>query len=175
MRKEKRKILSPLLSFLTLPPLQGFSSGETNFHFHQFFSNFLRYSSSNFLLSHLYNIFAMNFPDSSSLLKFLSFTISIFSYLFTSAFILSLNSSSTSSAFPKSSFFFQVSCSTVNPFHCTKYFSTPLIFFLFNIFSISHSLTPSISISFSSSFFLSPYLLLVLYYLTDIYNWMDSY
>ena len=69
IRKEKWKILSPLLSFLTLSPLQGFSSRETNFHFCQFLSNFLRYSSSNFPSSHLYNIFAINFPGDSPLLK----------------------------------------------------------------------------------------------------------
>ena len=41
----------------------------------------------------------------------------------------------------------------LNPFHCTKYFSTSLIFFLFRIFSTSYSLTPSTSIGFLSSFF----------------------
>ena len=149
-------MLSLLLTFLTLPPFQGFSSGETDFHFHQFLSNFLRYSFSNVPLSHPYNIFTVNFSGSFSLLKFLSSVIFIFSYLLTSTCILPSNSSSTSSVFPKSSFFFQVSCSTVNPLHCTKYFSTPLIFLLFNIFLISHSLTPSISIGFPSFFFCPP-------------------
>ena len=153
MRKENRKILSLLLSFLILTPPQGFSSRETDFHFCQFLSNFLKYSFSNFPSSHPYNIFAVNFSGNSPLLKSLSSAISIFFYLLTSAFILPSNSSNTSLAFPKSSFLSQVSCSTVNSFHHTKYLSTPLIFLLFNIFSISHSSTPSISIGFPSSFF----------------------
>ena len=153
MREENRKISSPLLLFLTLPPLQDFSSGETDFHFRQFLSNFLRYSSSNFPSSHSYSIFAINFPGNSPLLKSFSSAISSFSCLLTSVFILPSNSSNTSLVFPKSSFLSQVSCSAVNPFHHTKYLSTSLIFLLFNIFSISHSLTPSISIGFPSSFF----------------------
>ena len=146
-------MLSPLSLFLTLPPLQGFSSRETDFHFHQFLSNFLKYSSSNFPSSYPYNIFAINFPGNFPLLKSLSSAISNFSCFLTFAFILLLNSSNTSSVFPKSSFLSQIPCSTVNPFYCTKYLSTPLIFLLFSIFSISHSLTPSISIGFPSSFF----------------------
>ena len=146
-------MLSLLSSFSTLPSLQGFSSGETDFYLCQFLSNFLKYSFSNFPLFHSYNIFAVNFPSSSLLLKSLSSAISIFSCLLTSAFILLSNSSNTSLAFPKSSFFSQVSYSAVNPFQCTRYLSTPLIFLLFNIFSIFHSLTSSISIGFPSSFF----------------------
>ena len=138
---------------MTLSPLQGFSSRETDFHFCQFLSHFLRYSSSNFPSFYLYKIFAINFPNSFSLLMSLSFTISIFFCFLTSAFIFPSNSSSTSSAFPKSYFFSQVSCSAINLFYHTRYFSTPLIFFLFNIFSIFHSLTPSTSIGFFSSFF----------------------
>ena len=139
--------MSSLFVFLTLPPLQGFFSRETDFYFCQFLSNFL--------LSHPYNIFAVNFPGSSSLLKSLSSIISIFSYFLTSAFILPLNFSNTSFAFPKSSFFSQMSCSTINPFHHTKYLSTSLIFLLFNIFSIFYSLTFSTSIGFPSSLFYS--------------------
>ena len=153
MREGNRKILSPLLSFLILPPLQGFSSRETNFYFCQFLSNFLKYSSSNFPSSYLYSIFAINFSGNSSLLKSFSSAISSFSCLLTFVFILPLNSSNTSLVFPKSFSLFQVSCSAVNLFHCTKYLSTLLIFLLFNIFSIFHSLTPSISIGFPSSFF----------------------
>ena len=148
-------MLSPLPSFLILSSLQGFFSRETNFHFYQFLSNFLKYSFSNFLLSHPYSIFAVNFPGNSPLLKSLSSAISNFSCLLISTFILPSNSSNTSLAFPKSSFFFQVSCSTVNLFHYTKYLSTPLIFLLFNIFLISYSSTSSISIGFPSSFFCS--------------------
>ena len=153
MSKENKKSLSLLLSFLTLPLLQGFSSRETDFHLCQFLSNFLKYSSSNFPSSYPYNIFAIKFPSNSPLLKSFSSVLSNFSCLLTSAFILPSNSSNASLAFPKSSFLFHVSCSAVNPFHCTKYLSTPLIFLLFNIFSIFHSLTPSISIGFPSSFF----------------------
>ena len=144
-------MLSSLLLFLTLHPLQDFSSGETDFHFHQFLSNFLKYSSSNFPSSQPYNIFTVNFPGNFPLLKSFSSAISSFSYLLTSAFILPSNSSNASLAFPKSSPFSQVSCSVVNLFHRTKYLSTPLIFLLFNIFSISHSLTPSIYIGLFST------------------------
>ena len=126
---------------LTLSPLQDFSS------------NFFKYSSLNFPSFHLYNIFAINFPSNSPLLKSFSSTISNFSYLLTSVSILPSNFSNTSLMFPKSSLFFHVLLSTINPFHHTKYFSTPLIFLLFNIFSTSHSLTPSTSTGLPSSFF----------------------
>ena len=155
MRKENRKILSLLFAFLTLPPLQGFSSRETDFYFCQFLVNFLKYSSSNFPSSHPYNIFAINFPSKSYLLKSLSSIRSNFSCLLTSAFILPSNSSNASFTFYKSSLFLHVSLSAINPFHCTKYFSTSLIFLLFKIFSTSHLSTPSTSTGFSSSFFWS--------------------
>ena len=151
MSKENKKSLSPLLSFLTLS-LQGFSSRETDFYLCQFLSNFLKYSSLNFPSSHPYNIFTINLPGNSPLLKSFSSILSNFSCLLTSVFILPSNSSNTSLAFPKSSFLSYILCSTVNPFHYTKYLFTPLIFLLFNIFLISHSLAPSISIGFPSSF-----------------------
>ena len=167
-------MLSPLSLFLTLFLLQGFSSGETDFYLHQFLSNFLKYSSSNFPLSHPYNIFAINFPGNSPFLKSFSSAISNFYCLLSSIFILSSNSSNASLVFPKSSFLSHVLFSAVNPFHCTKYLSTPLIFLLFNILSISHSSTPSISIGFSSSF-LFLHLFLVSCYLTNVHNQMDSH
>ena len=139
---------SLLLVILILLFLQSFPSGETDFHLCQFLSNFLRYSSSNLLLSYLYSNFAIYLPNNSSLLNSLSSTISILSYLLTSAFICPLNSSNASFVFSKFSLFSHVSCSTVNSFHHTRYLSTPCIFLLFNIFS----LTPSISIGFPSSF-----------------------
>ena len=148
----KEKSLSPLLLFLTLPPLQGFS-GETDFHLHQFLSSLFKYSSSNFPSSYLYNIFTINFPSNSPLLKFFSSAISIFSCLLTSTFILPLNSFTNSLACSRSFFLSHISLSAVNLFHHTKYFLTPLIFLLFNIFSTSHSSTPSTSIGFPSSFF----------------------
>ena len=160
MRKEKQKKLSLLLVILTLPHLQGFSFRETDFHFCQFLSNFLKYSSSNFLSSHPYNIFAVYFPSNSSLLKSFFSTISSFSCLLTSTSILPSNSSNAFFAFSKSSLFSHVSCSAVNPFHCTKYLSTPLIFLLFNIFSTSYSLTPSTSIGFPSFPPFVPYIVL---------------
>ena len=153
IRKENNKKLSLLFTILILLPFQGFSSRETDFHFHQFLSSFLKYSFSNFPSSHPYNIFAINFPGNSLFLKSLFSTISSFSCLLTSAFILPSNSSTASSAFSKSSFFSQESCSAVNSFYYTKYFSTPLTFLLFSIFSTSHSLAPSTSIGLPSSFF----------------------
>ena len=126
------------------------------FYFLQFFSNFLKYSSSNFLSSHLYNIFTIYFPSSSSLLNFLSFDLSNFFYLLTFVFILSLNSATNSFVFFKSFFFSQLSCSTINLFHHTKYFTTSLTFLLFKIFSTSYSSTSFISISLASSFLCFP-------------------
>ena len=157
---------------LTLPPSQGFSSGETAFHLLQFLSNFFRYSSSNFLLSYLYNIFTVNFSSSSPLLKSLSSAMSIFSCLLTSTFILPSNSFKASPAFFKFSFLSQVSPSDVSSFHQTKYFSTPLIFFLFRIFSTSHSFHFH---GFSFLFLLPLYLLLISNYLAHIYYWMNSH
>ena len=143
---------STAFNFDITPPLQGFSSKETDFHFHQFLSNLLRYSSSNFPLSYLYNVFAVYFSSNSSLLKFSSI-LSNFSCLLISALILLSNSPTASLAFPRSSSLFHVSCSAVNPFYCTKYFSTPFIFLLFKIFSASYSSTPLTSIGFASSLF----------------------
>ena len=146
-----KKKLSLPLAILTLPPLQGFSSRETAFHFCQFLSSFFRYSSSNFLSSHLYNILAVNFSGNSPLLKSLSSAFSIFSYFLISIFPSKF--ANASSAFFRFSLLSHMSPFAVNLFHRTKYFSTPLIFFLFKIFSISHSSTSSTSISFLSSFF----------------------
>ena len=123
------------------------------FYFLQFF---FKYSSSNFLSFYPYNSFAMYFPSSSPLLKSFSSAISIFYCLLTSIFILPLNSSNASLAFPKSFLFFHMLLFAINPFHCTRYLSTPLIFLLFNIFSTSHSLTSSTSIGFPSFFFCPP-------------------
>ena len=139
--------LSLLSVILILPPLQGFSSRETDFHL---LSNFLRYSASNFLLFHPYSNLAIYFHG--SLLRLYS----SLSCRLTSTFNLPLNSSTNFFVFSKSFFFRHVSFSAVNPFHCTKYFFTPLTFLLFSILSISHSSTPSISIGFSSFFFCPP-------------------
>ena len=102
----------------------------------------------------IYNIFVVNFSGSFLLLKSLSSTISIFSCLLISVFILPSNSSKASPVFFRFSFLSYVSSpSAINPFHCTKYFLTSLIFFLFKILSTSHSSAPSTSIGFPSSFF----------------------
>ena len=157
-----RKELSPYLATLTLPPLQGFSSGETDFHLCQFLSNFLRYFVSNFLLSYPYSIFVIYLPGNSILLN--SFALwfnplfcSQFtsSCLFISVLILPSKSFTNFFAFFK---FFSLSHMppfAVNPFHYTRYFSTPLIFLLFKILSTSHFSTPSTSTGFPSSLFCS--------------------
>ena len=126
------------------------------FHHFQFFSNFLKYSVSNFLSSYSYNIFAVYFPGNSFLLKSFSSTISNFSCYLTSASILLLNSATNSFVFSKSSFFFQLLCSAMNPFYHTRYFITLLILLLFKIFSTSYSLTFSTSTGFTSSFSCPP-------------------
>ena len=125
-------------NILTLLPLQGFSSRETNFHFCQFLSNFLRYSLSNFLLLHPYNIFTVYFSSNSSYLKSHSSATFNLSYFVTFAFILFLKSATTSLVFPKSSFLPHVLCLAVNPFQHTKYFIIPLIFCLFDILLTFH-------------------------------------
>ena len=139
---------------LTSFSFQGFSGEETDFHFYQLFFNFLRYSFSNFPLSHSNNIFTIYFPSNSSFLKSLSSTKSNFSCCFTSTFILSSNSA-TSFTFFKSSFFLYESCSAINLFHHTRYLTISLTFLLFSIFSIFFSSTPSTSTGFTSSAFYS--------------------
>ena len=175
----QKKKIKPSSSFSTLtsPPLQGFSSGETDFYLCQFLSNFFKYLSSNFLLSHLNKIFAIYFLGNSLLLNssasgfnFIFHLSSIPSYLLTSVLNFSLNSSTNFLVFSKSFSFSYILFSTINPFHCTKYLFTPLIFLLFNIFSTFHFSTPSTSTSFSfSTFYLftsSLYLTILLMFTT---------
>ena len=133
--------------------LQGFFFEKTDFHFYQFLFNFFRYFSSNFLSFYPYNIFAVYFSSNFPLLKSLSSTISC---LLTSALSLLTNSATTSFIFSKSSPLYHVSYFTMNSFHYIKYFTTPLIFLLFRIFSTSHSSTLFTSTSFTSSTFCSP-------------------
>ena len=97
--KNKQSLLS---SIQTLPPLQGFSSGETDFYFCQFLSDFLRYFFSNFPLFYLYNNFAVYFLSNSLLLKSCFSTKFNFFYLLTSILILFLNSATAFFAFSKS-------------------------------------------------------------------------
>ena len=152
-----------MFTALILSPLQDFSFRETDFHFHQFLSNFFKYLSLNLLSSHLYNIFAVYFPGNFPLLKSLSSILSnLFCYL-TSIFILPLNFATTSFTFSKSFSLSQLSCSVVNLFYHIKYFTTPLIFLLFSTF---HSSTSSTSTSFTSSIFCSS--TCFLYYTTQL-------
>ena len=123
------------------------------FHFFQFFSNLFKYSSSNFWSSHPYNIFAVNFPGNFPLLKSLSSAMSIFSCLLTSTLIFPSNSFMASSAFFKFSILSQVSPSAVNPFHRTRYFSTPLIFFYSEFFLLPILRLLLLLLGFPSSFF----------------------
>ena len=142
-----------MFRILTSSLLQGFFSGETDFHFCQFLSNFLKYSSSNFPSSYLHNIFTIYFSGNSSFLKSLSFTVFNFSCLLTSVFNLSSNSTTISFVFSKSFSLFHISYSAINLFYHTKYFTIPLTFLLFNIFSTSHSSTSPTSTGFASSIF----------------------
>ena len=160
MRKENKRALSLLLAILTLSLLQGFSSRETDFHLCQFFSNFFKYSSLNFLSSQPYSNFAVYFPSNSLLLYSSAFGFffvlspcSTFSYFFTSILNLPSNSSTNSLAFLRFSSLSHVLLSVVNPFHCTKYLFISRIFLLFSIFLISHFLLSSTSIGFLASFF----------------------
>ena len=113
------------------------------------FSNFFKYLFSNFLSSHLYNIFIIYFSSSSPLLKSLFSTIFNFSCYLTFTFILPLNSTTTSFIFFIFSFFSQLLCSAVNLFHYTRYFTILFIFLLFKIFSTFYFLTPSTSTGFA--------------------------
>ena len=162
-KKKRKKILNkklmfklcisdiiPLSRFLLLKELVSL---PFPFYLHQFLFNFFKYSFSNLPSSYPYNIFAIYFPGNSFLLKFFSSTIFSFSCLLTFTLILPLNSTTNSFVFSKSSSFFQLSYSTVNLFHYTKYFTTLLTFCLFNIFSTFYFSTPSTSIGFASSFF----------------------
>ena len=100
----------------------------------------------------------MYFPGNSPLLKFFFSILSNFPCCLTSVLILSSNFTTASLAFSKSLSFFQVSFSAVNLFHCTRYFTTPLIFLLFKIFSTFHFSTPFISTGFTFSTFCLLYL-----------------
>jgi len=120
---------------LTLPLLQGFSSGETNFYLCQFLSNFSKYSSLNFLSSHSNNIFTVYFSGNSLSLNFFIFRFNFTFYTLSNSFcyltftsILPSNSSTKFFAFSKFSFFSHVLFSTINHFQHTKYFITPLTF-----------------------------------------------
>ena len=147
------------------------------FYLFQFLSNFLRYSFLNFLSSYPDNNFTVYFSGNSLLLNsstlgfnFTLYLYSTLSCLLTSTANLPSNSSTSSFIFSKFSSFFQVSLSIINPFHCTKYPSTPLIFILFNIFFYFPFFDSLYFNWFNFLLFLTLYLLFILYYLTNIHN-----
>ena len=126
-------IVSIVLLFLGRPP----------FYCLQFLSNLPQYSLSYFLSDHPNNFFAVNLSGNSPLSN-IPFSLSCwFTFSMSHQYSLS-NSSIASFAFPRFSLPFQVSDSTVNPFHHTRYLSFPLIRHLFKIFSTSHSSSPLI-------------------------------
>ena len=106
-----------------------FNSGITSPS--RFLSNFLKYSFLNFLLFYLYNIFTI---CNSLFFKSFSSAISSFSCCLTSVLNLFSNSTIIFFIFSKSSSLSYILFSTVNTFHYTKYFITPLIFFYLEFF-----------------------------------------
>ena len=122
-----------------------------SFYLLQFLSNLTQYSLSYFLSDYPNNFLAVNLPGNSPLLKVPSFLSYLLMFSMSLLYSLS-NSSITSFAFPKFSFPSQVSDSTVNPFHCTRYLSFSLTCHLFNILLTSHSSSPSIITGASCSF-----------------------
>ena len=149
-----------IFQILSRPPKFSYSSAYL-FHF---ILNFLLISSysSNFLLSHLYNNFAVCFPGNSPLLNSLA---SRFNFISFSFFILILHISSLNLPFSNFSIFsivfFKFSnlshifSSAVYPFHFTKYFVFPLLSCLYKIFSTSYSFSPATSTEGSGIFFYS--------------------
>ena len=121
------------------------------FHHLQFLSNLAQYSLSYLLSDHPNSFFAVNHPGSSPLLNISS---SLFCHLTSSMFCQYsfLYSSTACFTFSRFSLPFQVSDSTVNPFHCTKYLSFPCICCLFRILSTSHSFSPLIMTGAGCSF-----------------------
>ena len=132
------------------------------FHLFQFFSNFFRYSSSNFLSSHLYNNFTIYLSGNSPLLNSSASGFNLISFPFFSL-ILYISSSnlpfSNSSTFSIAFFRFSnsshVFSSTIYPFHFTKYFILPLLSCLSKISSTSYSFSLSTSIGSGGIFFCS--------------------
>ena len=137
-------IVSIVLHSLTLPL----------FYLLQFLSNLTQYFLSYFLSDHPNNFLTVNLPSSSFLLKIPSslsyFLISSISLLYSFS-----NSSIAFFAFSRFPFSFQVSDSTVNLFHHTKYLSFPLIHHLFNILSTSYFSSPLIMTGAGCSFLYS--------------------
>ena len=118
MRKNKTKNKVYCLLLITLSP--DFSSKETDFHFHQFLSNFLRYSSSNFLSFYLYNIY---FFINSLFLKSCFSTESNFSCLLTSILNIFSNSATAFFVFSKSFSLFYILFFCCKLLHYLLYYS----------------------------------------------------
>ena len=134
------------------------------FHLFQLLSNFFKYSSSNFLLSHPYNNFAIYFPGNSPLLNssasrfnFISFPFFILILHISSSNLSFSNSSTFSIAFFKFSNPSYVFSSTVYPFHFTKYFVFPLLSCLSLLHIPSHQLPQQEAVVSSSVLLLALY------------------
>ena len=146
---------------MTLPPFLRFFLWKNlaPFHLLQFFSNFFKYSRSNFPLSHPYSVFAINLLSISSLSILLSTFLYSFSYSFTTSF-----------AFFRFVSLSHESSSAVYLFHLTRYSHLPYLLLLFIIFSISYSSSPSIITGRAGCFFCpqtcSLYLLILLTFTT---------
>ena len=117
----------------------------------QFLSSLLQYSSLYFLSDYPNNIFAMNLPGNSSLLKlffslFCQFTSSMSCQYFF------LNSSIVSFVFSRFFLSSQVSDSAINPFYFTRHLFFSLICCLFKILSTSYFSFSSIMTRASCSF-----------------------
>ena len=138
----------PFFKVLTLEELISFSHIILFFLFYlfQFLSNFLKYSSSNFLSSLITHSFWI--PPHLYLVLLSIFYLFISSCHLTFASNLPLNLFTNFFTFSKSSFLFHVLFSAINSFYLTKYLFTPHNFLLFNIFSTSYSSTPSTSTGF---------------------------
>ena len=152
-------IISIVLHFLAL----------SSFYLFQFLSNLVQYSLSCFLSDYLSNFLAINLSGNSLLLK-VSSSLSCFLTFSMSLLYFFLNSSIAFFAFPRFSFSFQVSDSTINPFYHTRYLFFSLIHCLFNIFSIFHfsslSVMTGAGCSFLCLFTCSIYLCILLTFTT---------
>jgi len=123
-----------------------------SFHLLQFLSNLAQYFLLYFLSDHLNNFLTINLSGNSPFLKVLSSLSFLLTFSMSHWYSFS-NSSTTSFVLPRFSFSSQVSDSTANPFHHTKYLSFPLIHHLFKILSTSHSSSPLIMTGTGCSFF----------------------
>ena len=138
------QIISKVFLSLACPP----------FHYLQFLSNLPQYSSSYLLSNYPNSFFAINCSGSSPLLN----VPSSLSCCFTSFIFCQYSFSNSSTApfvFSKFSIPFQVSDSTINPFHCTRYLFFSLIYHLFNILLTFYSSSLLIMTGASYSFLCS--------------------